>query len=139
MTKSYWRHRFPWRSLVLFLLVGGLAAADDGCADDTSTGPNRDGIEEPAGTAVIWAKPFWAKVVWKKGGDFDPEFPLIFGEFCGKCPVGYTWLASLGFEPDFCFQCEPGFTFGRFSDGDFCWKCPPGTTPQMFGDGYTCR
>ena len=34
MTKSSWKHRFPWRSMVLFLLVGGLAAADEGCGDD---------------------------------------------------------------------------------------------------------
>jgi len=139
MAKFSSRYRFPWRPLLLVLMVGALAAADeDGCGDDTSTSVNRDGIEEEAGTAVIWAKPFWAKVVWEKTSPCPPG-TFAFDDLCGKCPVAYTWMGSIGLEPDFCYQCEPGFTFGRFPDDDFCWSCPAGTSPQTFGEGFTCR
>ena len=98
--------------LILGLIFLGLSFCDD------LEGALQDGIEEPAGTAVIWAKPLWAKTSSGASG----------------CPAGYTFLGN-----DFCYQCDPGFVFGRFPDDDFCWKCPPGTSPQPFGENYTCR
>jgi len=139
MTKVDWKRRFPWRASVLVLLIGCLAAQDDdGCGDDTSTTVNRDPIEEDAGTAVIWAKPHWAKVVWQKTSPCPPGEFAFTGGFCGKCPADYTWMFPVYQEPEFCYRCDPGFTFGRFPDDDFCWKCPAGEVPVPFGEGFTC-
>jgi len=93
-----------------------------------------------APTAVLWAKPYWAKTVWQypgpagcPAGTFGYTADRLY---CGACPSDYTWLGNA--DPDFCYKCEPGYTFASFPDDYYCYQCPEGYSIEPSGNTYMC-
>ena len=103
------------------ILTAGLIVLLLTVCDDLEGPLNGDGEVQPVGaTAVLWAKPVWAKTV------------------NDRCPEDYTKLNA-----DFCYQCPAGYAFGSFPDDDFCWDCPSGYSLGTWTDDrgdlhYSC-
>ena len=113
------RALFPIGLIVLLLTV---------CDDIEGANQEEEGEVTPVGTtAVLWAKPAWAKYVNSRCPE---DYTQLNTEFCFKCPDGYTFASFP--DDDFCYQCSPGYSIGSWTDerNEIHYACYP-PAPQQ--------